>query len=177
MFAYCNNNPVNRFDLRGKYSDSISGWIGEKLGQFIYECISNSEYGEKIDATVDAVVSNLEISAGIGMGIRLAATLLEVIGADFGVSCNMLHIVINDQHISAGQRSYSGVTASLFFLEFGESETGYRNSASEAWGEDPFNETLILFDVSGYFFAGGSLSIYFYLNSFFEDFDKIWFDN
>ena len=33
MFAYCLNNPVNQIDLRGKYSDSISGWFGGKVGQ------------------------------------------------------------------------------------------------------------------------------------------------
>ena len=43
MFAYCNNNPVNLYDENGKMPDTFAGWIGEQVGQIIYEVITGED--------------------------------------------------------------------------------------------------------------------------------------
>jgi len=58
MFAYCNNNPVNLMDRNGDSPDSIFAWIGEELGELLYEWITGNDHPSHQTETVEiAVVS------------------------------------------------------------------------------------------------------------------------
>ena len=44
MFVYCLNNPVNHADKTGMTSDSYAGWIGEQLGELLYELFTGDDH-------------------------------------------------------------------------------------------------------------------------------------
>ena len=44
MFAYCLNNPVNHVDKDGKQPDTISGWIGEQVGELLYKWFTGNDH-------------------------------------------------------------------------------------------------------------------------------------
>ena len=53
MFAYCNNNPTNLYDKSGKMPDTLAGWIGEKIGEFFFECITGDDHPNKEAETLN----------------------------------------------------------------------------------------------------------------------------
>ena len=56
MFAYCLNNPVNLHDENGEAADSYSGWIGELLGEWIYELITGKDHPGRQTAALETQV-------------------------------------------------------------------------------------------------------------------------
>ena len=47
MFAYCGNNPVNYFDKTGRAPDSLAGWAGAAIGEWLYELFTGRTHPNK----------------------------------------------------------------------------------------------------------------------------------
>ena len=71
MFAYCLNNPVNYSDEDGDRSDSIWGWIGEEIGELIYEWITGEDHpNDQAEALETEIISTQnEMIAGAAKAV------------------------------------------------------------------------------------------------------------
>ena len=71
MFAYCLNNPVNYFDEDGDSADSFWGWIGEELGEAIYEWITGDDHpndqAEEIENQITSTQVEMVVDAADAM--------------------------------------------------------------------------------------------------------------
>ena len=47
MFAYCNNNPINYFDKTGRAPESLAGWAGAAIGEWLYELFTGRTHPNK----------------------------------------------------------------------------------------------------------------------------------
>jgi hypothetical protein len=189
MFAYCNNNPVNRKDSSGTSPDDFAGWIGSEIGKWLYQIIATDPderdiSGEltlnaKIKNTGMSVLKNLEASFGVGMGFFGETTVLDLIGVGIGFYVTNQSILYQDGAWNFGQESYAGVSATLLFLEMGAAESGFRPNGEE-WQQESWTilnntqEAITILSASAYAGIGGSFSIGFDLNSFLRNLDIIW---
>ena len=183
MFAYCNNNPVNLIDCAGNspdfFYDNPFDPYAQELGKWLYETFSNEEkesdsWTKKL---VRSVFRNVEVSAGIGLGLLYEKTVVEVLGVGGGIYYNPISVQLQDGHISAGQEFSQGASASMFFHNYGYTESGYSRYGERMVLEESkgfhADDTLTLFSASWYFIGGGTIRIGFDIVEMTRDLDRI----
>ena len=126
MFAYCGNNPVNFHDPTGLCQHTFSIYFKVDCKQS--DCPTSRYYIEakalrKACDTLHALVYNIELSAGFGLGLYYETEILEMIGVQLGTYGNLAEFQIKDGKITWGQRNNTAFNMSLLGLNFGTYES------------------------------------------------------
>ena len=189
LFVYCYNNPVCFSDSTGKYPDDYFGYIGQEIGKWLYEIITTDENevdcnGEltlnaKIKQTGLSILYNLEISAGIGMGLYGEWVALDAIGVSAGMYITNHSICYSDGQWKCGNEAYTGISGTFAWAELGAAESGFRPCdgqwQNETW--TVFNNTKDSMTVSSFaFFAGAGITVQIGFDhiTFLKDISAIW---
>ena len=185
MFAYCGNNPVVFVDSSGQFPTSLFFRLGQRIGKWLCKLAVGQDdnevlsLGEKITQTFKSLVYNLELSAGVGMGLYGETEILDAIGLGAGVYATNLTTCYENGEWMFGNEAYVGISATFLWNEIGAAESVFRPEGGE-WEGDHwvlYNDTetsITIFSASAYLFAGGSVRIGFDLNTFLWDVSNIW---
>ncbi len=197
QFAYCFNNPVNLDDATGNWPK----WA-KKIGNAIKQCVqnvstavssvvkkaknalSNIDYksiANKTTRTAKAVYTNIEASAGLGLGLYGETEVLDVAGVSLGINYNLVELNLDDGVFSVQQSYYEGLGISFLFADIFQSgsESGSRkltsSSAFEDFTLDDYNSNWTIYGMGAYFFMGGSVYLGFDVTSFLKEINAIYF--
>ena len=134
----------------------------------------------KCKKTVNALVEHCEVTAGLGLGLKLGLELLTVVSADIGINYDLVHIEYSGGNWSVSQYYFMGIEgqlADIYLFEHTKNESGYRAiDGSGGWKTEESNgmPAIPLGGVSGYVFAGGSFSFSYDLWGAFIEILSIW---
>ena len=137
------------------------------------------EANDKVEKTVEALINNIEFSAGICMGLYGGTTVLDSVEVGLGMYITNWSLVYEDGSFMTAQKAYAGATAGIGDLEFGAAESGTK-SEGEEWKTTSWygiNDTIgeiTIFDFAVFAGPGVSLSLGFDLESFLWDLSSIW---
>jgi len=189
MFAYCLNNPILYIDEDGNYAEYHARQFGKMLGNWLYDIFSANENEKdkngrpttkaKIKQTLNSVVYNAEISAGIGMGLYSEGTVLDAIGISAGMYVTNYSVVYNNGVWQSGQEAYAGISATFAWFEIGGAESGFRPNGGDWEGQswhllNDTKETWTIVSAAIFAGPGASVSFGFNLNNFLQDMEKVW---
>ena len=187
MYAYCFNNPVNSSDPTGnwpKWLKNTVSEIGKKAKAVVSKVkkqISSINWGrvaDKATQTAASVANNVEVSAGIGLGLMAEANVADMANVGIGITYNLVQITLNDGAIYAEQSMFQGLNCKFLFFDVfpNAGEQGTRRLAGNIGEFKPKNDqNWTIFDAGAYFIAGGSVYVGFDTISFCEDIYRIYF--
>lgn len=190
MFAYCGNNPVIGYDPTGKYVDwdlYPNALTGTEFTQWNLRADEselghdgNSTFNAKCKKSINAIVKNCEVSAGLGLGLNMGLDFLSIASADIGINYDLVHVEYSGGNWSASQHYFMGIEGQfvkVYLFEHTENESGYKAiDGSGGWKKEESVglPTIPLGGASFYFFGGGSLSFGYDLEGLWNDFSSIW---
>ena len=188
MFAYCLNNPINRSDPRGTipfYDDPLQQAI-EDFFQWYWETDENEtdENGKYttsaiIKKTINSFVRNLEVSAGLGVGLGKEFKVLDA-GFSLHANYDILAVQYCDEW-AWGQRIAASLSTSITrAFEFGGGLDIFKdfdgNASPVMWLiYNNKKESWSLISISDYtWFIGGNVEVSLDLNTFLYEMTAIW---
>lgn len=128
-----------------------------------------------------AIVNNLKISAGIGLGLRAEANVCDAVGLGFGITYNLVELNIDDGAGSVDQSYSMGLDASLLFVDIfpNATESGSRKlTFSEQLSDftpDDYEPNWTILSAEMYLIAGASIYVGLNVPALCEDLDAIFF--
>ena len=190
LFAYCMNNPVNMSDSAGNWpkwlktaANKIKTGI-KKVTSSVKTTLSKANLKETISKgtqVAKAVCYNIEISAGLGLGLYGEANVGDIVGLGFGISYNLIEIKIDDGKFALQQSYNEGLSASILCVDVLQdaSESGTRElTLSHPMGDfipDDYNSNWTIVSAAAYPGAGVSVYVGFDMISFCQEIEKIFF--
>ena len=189
MFTYCNNNSVNLVDFCGSiprelaltsYAMCTDGGGGSFSSNSV-PIASVKVSTQKAEQLLAAVLTNLEFSVGIGLGLYGETNALDFFGLGVGIQYNLIEVKVEDGDFSFQQSYNEGLSASVLFMDVLQNlnEGGSRKlTFASPMGEfipDGYNKNWTILGGGAYFFMRGSVYLGFDMISFCEDIDAIFF--
>ena len=197
LYAYCSNNPVNMSDPSGlcaicelemdqEYlekrrkgvSPIVYGPTPLSKPPLILGQAPKKSVGEEIVDTVEAIASSVEVSAGVGAGVK-GSIDLSGLGLDVGVRQDLFHITIENGTLDLGQEVDGAALLSLGPYNAGLHTSQFGSYLSNSIYPDEltyFQNTGVieLFGAEAYIIYGFNYSVGFNYKTFVEKWDEIW---
>jgi len=189
MFAYCNNNAVNLYDPSGTipfYDDPLQQAI-EEVCKWYWETDEKETDGSgnltlaaKIKQTINSFMRNLEIYAGLGVGLGEIIKILDI-GFSLCAKYDILAVRYSDGEWKFGQDiAMSLSTSATQALEVGGGldifidHKGISDPVTWILYNDKKESWTLVAGSSYAYFVGGSVEIGFDLNTFLYEITAIW---
>ena len=188
MFAYCGNNPPGFKDSSGTARIHCTVIIKDDWGYTPThptpeDTLENdtSPQPSKFVKLVSSFFSNIEASAGIGLGLY-GEIDFEIASAGLGNNYNLVELNLSDGHLSV-QQSYSEGLSGTFWVapwqspHSSSSTRGLPNTLESNNWVDSSSQSWVIFSKAAYLCIGGSIYLGFDMISFCEEIDEIFFSN
>lgn len=177
MFVYCLNAPVCYSDPAGQYAGNSIRAVAVEEGYGVCEKGNiRKKTIEKIKKSTQAFVDNFVFSAGIGLGLFGGVIATKYLNVDAGIHWDLWRISYQNGQFEIYEYVKQGLDASFLFFIFGDIEEMRHPilSGPENWEKTQSPECVAQIGVSVYFFAGGTITLGYDLNSFLYDICEIW---
>ena len=156
----------------------------KKIAASVKSTLSKVDFKQAINKgkqIAKAAYTNVEISAGLGLGLYGEANIGDVVGLGFGISYNLIEVKFDDGKLALQQSYNEGLSASVLFVDVLQdaSESGSRKlTLSSPMGDfipDDYNSNWTIISAAAYPVAGGSLYVGFDMISFCQEIENIFF--
>ena len=191
MFAYCLNNPVNMSDDKGSipfydhpYTKAFEDFITwyQETDEYGTDDVGHLTLSAKIKRTINSFSRNLELEAGLGVGIGRVQEVLDH-GVAYTCHYDIVAVQLTDSNRDIGQRLVmSAYAAAIPYVEVGAgidtfTKRGQPYSSSPWIFVNTTNKSITLFDFADYsYFIGGNVALNLNIINFFAEFVAIWED-
>ena len=161
----------------------------QELGKWIYEILTADPNERDLNGqrTLNAAIKqtailfweNIEVDIGLGQGFYVEGNIVDLISIGLGMYGNYANIKYSDGEWKFGQDLNIGASiTALWIFEFGFNEytflqDGVVTDQSNWYGINDTKDKGVIFSVSAYFIAGGTVTVSFDLNSFLEELRKV----
>ncbi len=127
------------------------------------------------------MLTNIEASAGLGLGLYGEVDVLDAAGLGIGINNNLIGVKYDDGRFSMEQTAFIGIEASLFCIDVLQ-DTGEHLSREFSFSsplgdytQDGYNTNWTIFSAGVYFIGGGSVYLGVDVISLCEDLNSIYF--
>ena len=182
MFAYCQNNPVVYIDPDGLCREvgALLTWIDCRKP----DCPTSKYYVKNVQVrktvqVANALIENIELSGGVGLGLHGGVTLLDLVDVSGGQRYDLFYVGYADGELFNYQAYYEGIevwVAQMIGFDINSSQTIRDNPITGndfSWREDPAQNSWTIFETGAYAGIGGRIRIGFDSISFFEELHNI----
>ena len=189
MFAYCLNNPVNMSDAKGSipfydhpYTKDFEDFITwyQETDENGTDDTGHLTLSAKVKRTINSFGRNLELEAGLGVGIGRVQEVLDH-GVAYTCHYDIIAVQLADSNCNIGQRLVMSVyAAAIPYVEVGAGLDAFRKdgrpySSSQWFLINTTNKSITLFDFADYsYFIGGNVALNLNIVNFFAEFASIW---
>ena len=139
LFGYCGNNPVMGYDPTGTWPKWLDKFVDKAKNVWNNVCQTAEQVAEFMNDAKDIILSNIEISAGICIGMGYAGGINDVVSVEAITRADIVGIQFKNGEFRIGHPGRSALNVSIGNVSVGPcSNTFENNTVGQERGEPSY---------------------------------------